>query len=125
MSTLFFYTKEQFFNFKTTQTAAGFEFLSMSKLLSSQKIDGLDEYQQYYVDISSLVGFAKANDSQLLNFEQLFGGFGDNITFICDKAYEADIKYFDMYLMIFRLLKRKAIKLLLKAKKNPLQNQRP
>ena len=66
MSTLFFYTKEQFFNFKTTQTAAGFEFLSMSKLLSSQKIDGLDEYQQYYVDISSLVGFAKANDSQLL-----------------------------------------------------------
>ena len=93
MSTLFFYTKEQFFNFKTTQTAAGFEFLSMSKLLSSQKIDGLDEYQQYYVDISSLVGFAKANDSQLLNFEQLFGGFGDNITFICDKAYEADIKY--------------------------------
>ena len=97
MSTLFFYTKEQFFNFKTTQTAAGFEFLSMSKLLSSQKIDGLDEYQQYYVDISSLVGFAKANDSQLLNFEQLFGGFGDNITFICDKAYEADIKYIFRY----------------------------
>ena len=45
MSTLFFYTKEQFFNFKTTQTAAGFEFLRLSKLLSSQKIDVLDEYQ--------------------------------------------------------------------------------
>ena len=97
MSTLFFYTKEQFFNFKTTQTAVGFEFLSMSKLLSSQKIDGLDEYRQYYVDISSLVGFVKSNDSQLLNFEQLFGGFGDNITFICDKAYETDIKYIFRY----------------------------
>lgn len=97
MSTLFFYTKEQFFNFKSTQTEAGFEFLSMSKLLSSQKIDGLDEYQQYYVDISSLIGFVKTNDSQLLNFEQLFGGFGENITFICDKAYETDIKYIFRY----------------------------
>lgn len=97
MSTLFFYTKEQFFNFKTTQTAAGFEFLSMSKLLSSQKIDELNEHQQYYVDISSLISFVKTNDSQLLNFEQLFGGFGNNITFICDKANETDIKYIFRY----------------------------
>lgn len=97
MNTLFFYTKEQFFNFKTTQTAEGFEFLSISKLLSSLKIDELDERQQYYVDISSLVGFVKTNDSQLLNFEQLFGGFGENITFICDKAYETDIKYIFRY----------------------------
>ena len=69
----------------------------MSKLLSSQIIDGLDEYQQYYVDISSLVGFVKTNDLQLLNFEQLFGEFGENITFICDKAYETDIKYIFRY----------------------------
>lgn len=39
----------------------------------------------------------KTNDSQLLNFEQLFGGFGENITFICDKAYETDIKYIFRY----------------------------
>ncbi len=97
MSTLFFYTKSQFFNFKSVQTAAGFEFLSMSKLLSSQKIDGLGEDQQYYVDISSMVGFVKANDSQLLNFEQLFGSFGENITFICDKSYEKDIRYIFRY----------------------------
>lgn len=97
MSTLFFYTKEQFFNFKSTQKETGFEFLSMSKLLSPQIIDGLDEHQQYYVDISSLVSFVKINDSQLLNFEQLFAGFGENITFICDKAYETDIKYIFRY----------------------------
>lgn len=97
MSTLFFYTKSQFFTFKSVQMAAGFEFLSMSKLLSSQKIDGLDEDQQYYVDISSMVGFVKANDSQLLNFEQLFGSFGENITFICDKSYEKDIRYIFRY----------------------------
>lgn len=97
MSTLFFYTKSQFFNFKSVEMAAGFEFLSMSKLLSSQKIDGLDEDQQYYVDISSMVGFVKANDSQLLNFEQLFGSFGENITFICDKSYEKDIRYIFRY----------------------------
>lgn len=97
MSTLFFYTKQQFFNFKSTQTTEGFEFLSMSKLLSSQRIDELDEYQQYCVDISSMVGFVKANDSQILNFEQLFGSFGKNVTFICDKVYETDIKYIFRY----------------------------
>lgn len=98
MNTLFFYTKNQFFNFKSTQTAAGFLFLSISQLLSSQKIDGLDERQQYYVDISSMVGFVKANDSQILNFEQLFSSFGDNITFICDKVYEKDIRYLFRYI---------------------------
>ena len=98
MSKLFFYTKNQFFNFKSSQTTAGFEFLSMSQLLSSQKIDSLDVYQQYFVDISSMVGFVKANDSQLFNFEQLFNSFGENISFICDKAYEKDIKYIFRYI---------------------------
>ena len=93
MSTLFFYTKEQFFNFKAAQTAAGFRFLSMSKLLSSLQIDELDEYQQYCVDISSVIGFVKVNDAQMMNFEQLFGGFGKNVTLICDKVYEPDAKY--------------------------------
>ena len=98
MSKLFFYTKNQFFNFKSAQITVGFEFLSMSQLLSSQKIDSLDVYQQYFVDISSMVGFVKANDSQLLNFEQLFNSFGENIFFICDKAYEKDIKYIFRYI---------------------------
>lgn len=98
MSKLFFYTKNQFFNFKSAQTTAGFEFLSMSQLLSSQKINNLDVYQQYYIDISSMVGFVKANDSQLFNFEQLFNSFWENISFICDKAYEKDIKYIFRYI---------------------------
>ena len=98
MSKLFFYTKNQFFNFKSAQITAGFEFLSMSQLLSSQKIDSLDVYRQYYIDISSMVGFVKANDSQLFNFEQLFNSFGENISFICDKAYEKDIKYIFRYI---------------------------
>ncbi|HCB96294.1 MAG TPA: hypothetical protein DEP65_12385 [Ruminococcus sp.] len=98
MSKLFFYTKNQFFNFKSTQTTAGFEFLSMSQLLSSQKIDSLDVYQQYYIDISSMVSFVKENDSQLLNFEQLFNSFGENISFICDKTYEKDAKYTFRYI---------------------------
>jgi ATP-dependent Clp protease ATP-binding subunit ClpA len=98
MSKFFFYTKNQFFNFKSDQTTAGFEFLSMSQLLSSQKINNLDVYQQYYIDISSMVGFVKANDSQLFNFEQLFNSFGENISFICDKAYEKDIKYIFRYI---------------------------
>lgn len=98
MSKLFFYTKNQFFNFQSAQATAGFEFLSMSQLLSSQKINNLDVYQQYYIDISSMVGFVKANDSQLFNFEQLFNSFGENISFICDKAYEKDIKYIFRYI---------------------------
>lgn len=98
MSKLFFYTKNQFFNFQSAQATAGFEFLSMSQLLSSQKINNLDVHQQYFIDISSMVGFVKANDSQLFNFEQLFNSFGENISFICDKAYEKDIKYIFRYI---------------------------
>ncbi|MCI6358391.1 MAG: AAA family ATPase [Clostridiales bacterium] len=98
MSKLFFYAKNQFFNFQSAQATAGFEFLSMSQLLSSQEINNLDVYQQYYIDISSMVGFVKANDSQLFNFEQLFNSFGENISFICDKAYEKDIKYIFRYI---------------------------
>jgi len=97
MSTLYFYTKKQYFVFKSIQIAGGCELLSMSKLLSSQTIDELDELQQYYVDISSMFSFVKANESQLLNFEQLFSSFGRNITFICDKAYEKDIRYIFRY----------------------------
>lgn len=97
MSTLFFYTRNQFFNFKAVQEAAGFKVISMSKLLSSSRIAELDEYQQYYVDVSSLVSFVKTNDSQTLNFEQLIDSFGENVWFICDKAYEKDIKYLFRY----------------------------
>ena len=69
----------------------------MSELLSTKKISEMDEYQQYYIDISSLAGFIKTNDSELLRFEQLFSSFGDNITFICDKIYENDIRYLLRY----------------------------
>lgn len=97
MNKLLFYTRDQFFNFKSAQTANGAEFLSMSELLSTKKISEMDEYQQYYIDISSLAGFIKTNDSELLRFEQLFSSFGDNITFICDKIYENDIRYLLRY----------------------------
>lgn len=97
MSTLFFYTRNQFNNFRSVQKAAGVEFLSMSKFLSLQRIDELDENKQYYIDISSASRFVRANDSQLLQFEQLLSSFGENITFICDKAYEADTKYLFRY----------------------------
>lgn len=97
MKTLVFYTKSQFFGFKKEQISYGVEFISMAQLLSTQRVDGLDVNQQYFVDISSLVGFLKSNDSQTLNFEQLFNSFGDNISFICDKTYENDATYLLRY----------------------------
>lgn len=97
MKTLVFYTKSQFFDFKKEQISYGVEFISMAQLLSTQRVDGLDVNQQYFVDISSLVGFLKSNDSQTLNFEQLFNSFGDNISFICDKTYENDATYLLRY----------------------------
>lgn len=97
MSTLFFYTRNQFFNFKAVQETAGVKVISMSKLLSFSRIEELGEYQQYYVDVSSLVSFVKTNDSQTLNFEQLIDSFGKNVGFICDRAYEKDIKYLFRY----------------------------
>lgn len=93
MKQLLFYNKSQFFNFKKEQISAGHELLSMSQFLSSLKIEELDDAAEYYVDLSSLAGFIKTNDTQVLHFEQLFNTFGDNVTFICDKIYENDIRY--------------------------------
>ena len=70
----------------------------MSQFLSSLKIEELDQETQYFVDLSSLAGFVKANDTQMLHFEQLFNSFGENITFICDKIYEKDIRYILRYI---------------------------
>ena len=97
MKQLLFYNKSQFFNFKKEQISAGHELLSMSQFLSSLKIEELDDETEYYVDLSSLAGFIKTNDTQMLHFEQLFNTFGDNVTFICDKIYEKDIRYILRY----------------------------
>lgn len=97
MKQLLFYNKSQFFNFKKEQISAGYELLSMSQFLSSLKIEELDDEAEYYVDLSSLAGFIKTNDTQMLHFEQLFNTFGDNVTFICDKIYEKDIRYILRY----------------------------
>ena len=97
MSELVFDTKNQFFNFKTEQIEAGFEFISMSQLLSSQKIESLDSHQQYYIDLSYIVNFIKNNDLHMLNFEQLINSLEENNYFICDKAYEKDAKYLFRY----------------------------
>lgn len=97
MKKILFYNRNQFFNFKKQQESLGCKFLSMSQFLSSIKISELDNKTEYYVDLSSLAGFIKSNDTQMLNFEQLFGSFGDNVTFICDKIYENDICYLLRY----------------------------
>ena len=97
MRKIFFYDRNQFFNFKKKQMSCGGELLSMSQFLSSQKVNELDEDVNYYVDLSSLVGFIRVNDTQTWNFEQLFNNFGENITFICDEVYEEDIKYLLRY----------------------------
>ena len=52
MRKLFYYNKNQFFNFKRQQMACGGELLSMSQFLSSRKINDLDEDVNYYVDLS-------------------------------------------------------------------------
>lgn len=98
MKKILFYHKNQFFNYKKEILSAGYELLSMSQFLSSLKIEELDDETQYYVDLSSLAGFVKADDTQMLHFEQLFNSFGENITFICDKIYEKDIRYILRYI---------------------------
>ena len=97
MKKILFYHKNQFFNYKKQILSNEHKLLSMSQILSSQKIEELDGKTQYYVDLSSLVGFVKTNDTQMLHFEQLFNSFGENITFICDKIYEKDIRYILRY----------------------------
>lgn len=97
MRKVLFYNRNQFFNFKKQQESLGCKLLSMSQFLSSIKISELDNETEYYVDLSSLAGFIKSNDTQMLNFEQLLNSFGDNIAFICDRIYENDIRYLLRY----------------------------
>ncbi len=97
MKKILFYNRNQFFNFKRQQLSMGAKLLSISQFLSSERIGGLDNETDYYVDLSALAGFIKSNDTQMLNFEQLFNSFNNNITFICDSVYENDIKYLLRY----------------------------
>lgn len=98
MKKVILYHKNQFFNYKDQILSNGYELLSISQFLSSLKIEELDDETQYYVDLSSLASFLKANDTQMLHFEQLLNNFGENITFICDKIYEKDIRYILRYI---------------------------
>lgn len=97
MKKILFYNRNQFFNFKQQQLSKGAKLFSISQLLSPERIKELEDETEYYIDLSALAGFIKGNDTQMLNFEQLFNGFNDNITFICDKIYENDIKYLLRY----------------------------
>lgn len=98
MRNLLFYNRNQFYGFKAQQISLGNELLSISEFLSSVKIDELNSNETYYVDISSIVGFVKKDDSQTMNFEQLFNKFDENVIFICDKLYESDVKYIFRYI---------------------------
>ena len=93
MNKVFFYTRQQYFKFKSSQLAQGFEFLSGSTFDHIEYIKWLDESKRYYVDITSIVSLLKANESQLYLFERLLSDFKDNTIFICDKVYEDDVKY--------------------------------
>ena len=93
MKTINFYNRNQFFEFKKKVIADGSEIISMSQFLSSKKIEDMDSQQKYYVDLSSMVGFMKANEAQIMSFEQLLNQFASNVTFICDKVYEVEILY--------------------------------
>ncbi len=93
MNKVFFYTRQQYFKFKSSQLAQGFEFISGSIFYLVENVDLLDDTQQYYVDITSIASLLKVNESQLCFFERLLSNFKDNTTFICDKVYEDDAKY--------------------------------
>lgn len=90
MNKVFFYTRQQYFKFKSSQLAQGFEFISGSIFYLVENVDLLDDTQQYYVDITSIASLLKVNESQLCFFERLLSNFKDNTTFICDKVYEDD-----------------------------------
>lgn len=71
MNKVFFYTRQQYFKFKSSQLAQGFEFISGSIFYLVENVDLLDDTQQYYVDITSIASLLKVNESQLCFFERL------------------------------------------------------
>ena len=113
MNKVFFYTRQQYFKFKSSQLAQGFEFISGSIFYLVEDVDSLDETQQYYVDITSIASLLKVNESQLCFFERLLSNFKDNTTFICDKVYEDDAKYLLMLVYMDISILKKNSKILL------------
>lgn len=97
MADLYFFEKPQYLELKSNYEEQGFELISMSKLLSNQAIENLDRTINYCIDISSAVAFLKANEAQLMIFEQLFDALRGDFAFICDKCYENDVKYLFRY----------------------------
>jgi hypothetical protein len=71
---------------------------SMSSLHSEQKNKSGDSTKKIGFDVSSLISFLKNNEDKLFQFEQLFNNLSDDTLFICDKAYEADLRFLFRYI---------------------------
>ncbi len=93
MKKILLYEKNQFFNYKREQIEKNVPIYSMSEFLSNTKIMELDKDKECVIDISSLVGVMKKDDSQIFNAESLLNMLGDNVIFICDEVYKDDLIY--------------------------------
>lgn len=94
MKKLLFYSQSQFYAFRDQQALTGCQIVSMSQLLSQEKINALNNDNSYCIDLSSLIAALTGNiETQMLSIEQLFNSFGENISFSCDRAYENEARY--------------------------------
>lgn len=89
---LIVFNKQQYGLLKRRFESQGKEIHSISYFLESKKIEDLDE--KCVLDISSLAGLLKTNDSVQLQFEQLFLLFPENMVFIVDEKFKEDAQYY-------------------------------
>lgn len=92
---LIVFSKQQYSILKQRFLSEGKEIHSITYFLDNKKIEDMDE--NCVMDISSLTGLLKTNDSIQLQFEQLFLFFPENMVFIVDEKLREDAEYYLRY----------------------------
>jgi AAA+ superfamily predicted ATPase len=94
MAKLLFYDKMNFFTFKSKVISRGAELHSISSFLDPNVIREMDKHKEYYIDLSSLPGVLKHNESLVFQLEsQLLECFGSNVNFVSDIIHKEYLMY--------------------------------
>ena len=90
---LYFYKRNEFYEYKRMNAEEGIKIVSISRLLSEEEIKNIQE-EKYIVDLSAIASLLKDNDNMIFQFERLFPLFEENVKFIADKKYQDDLSYY-------------------------------
>jgi ATP-dependent Clp protease ATP-binding subunit ClpC len=90
---LYFYKRNEFFEYKRKNAEKGIKMVSISRLLSEESIRNIPN-EKFIVDVSAIASLLKDDDNIILQFERLFPLFSENVKFVADEKYQNDLSYY-------------------------------